>query len=211
MAFISPDFDNIKIIMCTNGYKIDGAFYLREIGYCYNNVSASVPFNFRINKSKIDVTNQFIIDYMEDERHGIKFDKKFEYGLSPSEIVPVIKTLYHLNSNSNAKYIAICKNDEGIKGLLYRAGFGQLIIELDHLNILQLSNIQIPTDNDIITNLSKDMMSNPCYLHDRLKTAYKPLCAKTKADYLYNYCKKIYEKYLNQINLETKPNINTII
>lgn len=203
MAFISPNFDNIKVIICSNGFKIDCEFILREIGFCYNNVSSSIPFNNRMNRSKLDVTNQFIIDYMENESHGIKFNKKFEYGMTASEYIPVLKSIYHLNQTTSAKYIGICKSDDGLKGLLFKAGFGHLIIELEDLEIFKNSGKILPTDGELMVIQQKDLNIEPCRLHDRLNSSYKPFCAKNKAEYLFSYCKSLFENKSddqNQIN-----------
>ncbi|XP_054155972.1 baculoviral IAP repeat-containing protein 2-like [Oppia nitens] len=84
-----------------------------------------------------------------------------------------------------SKYIGITKNDEGIKGLLYKAGFGHLIIEIDNIDVLKICDKTIPTDGELMVIQQNDITIQPCNIHDRLKSIYKPLCAKTKAEYLY--------------------------
>jgi len=190
MAFISPKFEDLRIVICSNGFKLDCDYILREIGFSYENVSGSIPFNCRLNRYKIEATSQFIIDYLENEVHGIKFNKKVDHGLLASECISVLKSLYHLNTTTSAKYIGISSQDEGIKALLYKAGLGQYIIDLNNIDVVK-NNSPIPSDGELMVIQQNEITCNPCSIHDRLKSFYKPLCAKTKAEYLFNFCKSL--------------------
>src|SRR5882757_2852550 len=123
-----------------------------------------------------------------EEVHGIKLKKKNEFGLAQSEIKAVLRTLYSMAKQSKAKYIGICR-DEYINSLLFKAGLGSFVIDLDHLNIFRNLTQNCPSNKDIIEYLK--INSNKytiCDFHDRLQTNEMPFCTKVKAEFVFDYC-----------------------
>ena len=157
MASLNINFEDIRIILCVQGYSLDNKFVQREIGFWCNGISGSIPFNCRINNNQLDIRNQKIIHALEEEVHGIKLKTSIEHGLSNSECRAVLRTLYHMN-NSLAKYIGICR-DENINGLLYSAGLGSFVIDLDNLVSVNNQTIICPSNKDL-----QNLMKNDCLI-----------------------------------------------
>ena len=194
------DFSEIKIILCVQGYSLEHQYFIREIGFWTKGISGSIPFNCKLNEKKLDERSKLIIEESEKEINGIRLKKRVEAGLALSEARAVLRTLYHLNSDSAAKYIGIC-SDDYINGLLFNAGLGSYVRYLDNLFILQSKQIKCPT-NEIIRMAMKQYPGNyeVCHLHDHyLKNNEIPLCAKLKAEFIANFC-------LNMINSQEKDN-----
>jgi len=187
MATENITFNDIRIVICSQGYQLDCEYLFREIGFCCNGLSSSIPFNCRINKSTIDLKNQLIIKYCENEIHGIPIVSKYENSLTMSEIKPVLKTLYNLSENG--KYIGI-NSDENLKGMLYKCGLGSVTVDLDTLQEFKKTNNKCPRDDDLQFIMKQDVNRfNICNLHNRLQSQNFPICVKVKAEFLYEYCK----------------------
>lgn len=202
MASSSIDFSDIKIIICVQGYCLDYQFVVRELGYWCNGQSSSIPFNVKLNKNHLDLKNQRIVLNCEEEINGIKLKRNFENALAASDIKPVLKTLYHLNSNNNAKYIAIIR-DEGLDGLLYKSGLGNYVIHLDNVNIIR--NSSLPNNETIRQYLKKNSENyTVCSIHDRLRINEFPFCAKVKAEFLADYCRNMIK--IHQTNITPDNN-----
>ena len=188
MASLSVNLDDIRIIICVQGYSLDYQFIVREIGYCYNGISGSIPFNCNINKRNLDVNNQRIIYALEEEIHGIKLNKKSDYGLAQSEVRAVLRTLYAMANNSKAKYIGICR-DENINGLLHKAGLGIFVVNMDNLNIFRNTLDACPSNKDLIELMKNNKnLYSVCDLHDKFKNDCIPICAKVKAEFISDFC-----------------------
>lgn len=189
MACQSVDFSEIKIILCMQGYPLDYNFVVREIGYWCDGRSGSIPFNVKLSKNHLDVKNAQIVLKYEDEINGVKLKRNFENALAASDIKPVLRTLFHLNSNVNAKFIGIVKND-GLDGLLYKSGLGAYITYLDNLNVMK--HTQLPNDEFIRQFLKKNSDNYIiCPIHDRLRISEFPYCAKVKAQFLADYISNV--------------------
>ena len=204
MASLNLSFDDIRLIICVQGYSLDSGFILREIGFWSHGFSGSIPFNCRVNKDQIDPKNQRTIYACEEEINGIKLKNNFEFGLSISETKAVLRSLYHICDNSNGKYIGICR-DGHINGLLFKAGLGNYVYDLDNLNQFKNSTDKCPSNKD----LQYILKSNPkqfsiCKLHDRLRTDDVPICAKVKSEFLAEYC-------ITYVNPNVNPEIIHII
>lgn len=213
MAGVKLDFSDIKLIICVQGYSLDYQYIVREIGYWCNGTSGSIPFNIKLNRNQLDVKNQQLISYFEEEVNGIPMKSHFDNGLALSETKAVLRTLYHLNSDSKAKYIGIC-GDEYIVGLLYKAGLGNFVYDLSKLNDVTQFQRSVPTSED----LQQFMKRFPdkyqiCKIHDRLRNSEIPICAKVKAQYLADYFFELAAdmvgshpdivSYINSVNFDT--------
>ena len=175
------------MILCVQGYSLQNQFVLREIGYCCKGFSGAVPFNCKINKNQIDITSQRIIHALEEEVHGIKLKKSVENGLAMSDIKAVLRALYHISDKSNGKYIGICR-DENVKGLLYSANLGNYVVDLDNLQELSQKNVKCPSNQYLLAVMKSDLKRfKICNLHDHLMNGEQPICAKVKAEYLYEF------------------------
>ena len=201
MALFKPNFDDIRIIFCVQGYTLDYQFILREIGFWCRETSGSIPFNYKINRNQIDVKNQKIIHYLEDEFHGIKLKKLFENGLVMSDFKAAFRTLYHMAGSKypQAKFIGICR-DENINGLLHRSGLGKYVVDIDSLLIMTSSQLKCPSNDDLRELIKSDPnLYKICDMHDNLKYNISPLCAKVKAQYIGDYCIK--NKKIQEVNI----------
>ena len=207
MATENVSFDDIRIIFCVQGYSLDYQFVLREIGFWTPNFSGSVPFNCKINTNNLDLQSIKIINALEDTVHGIKVKKSIDCGLSLSETKAVLRSLYHMNSwNCKAERIGICR-DPNINGLLYKAGLGKFVIDLDDLSIFKNTDDKAPSNKDLHNFMKKNPQKYTiCSLHDRLKFDEQPICAKVKAEFIADYCmnyqKEIEETMKSLINME---------
>lgn len=188
MAAAKLNFDDIRIIICVQGYSLDYKFYPREIGFWYDGKSGSIPINCKINKSQLDFKNQKTIFTLEEEIHGIRLKKYSEYGLASSEFKAVLRTLYHVASQPNKHYIGICR-DDNINGLLYQAGLGNFVYDLDGLDIMLNSGEKCPSNKDLQLVMKQDPNRYEiCGQHDKLRIDEMPLCAKVKAEFIANFC-----------------------
>ena len=188
MASPYVDFSDIRIILCAQGYPLDYQYIVREIGFWFNGHSGSIPFNCKINRNQLDIRNQKIIFESEEKVNGIRLKNSSNTGLALSETRAVLRTLYHLNESSTAKYIGITE-DDNITGILFKAGLGSYVKNLNQLKIFE-KNFKIPS-NDVIRS-QIELESNEfkvCKLHDMyLTNNVKPFCAKIKAEFLAQYC-----------------------
>lgn len=197
MATPNVELSDIRIIICVQGYNLDFQYIIREIGFWCNGQSGSIPFNVKLNKSHLDVKNQQIISHCEEELNGIKLKRNFDNALASSDIRQVLKTLFHLNNKSTAKYIGIT-NDEKLDGIIYKSGLGNYIFHLENLSSMKQNNLQLP-NNDIIRQYLKKYPDRYliCPIHDRLTINEYPICAKAKAE--------IIADYLRNVNIQHNP------
>ena len=189
MATQNIDFSDVKIILCAQGYPLDYQFVLKEIGFWCDGHSSSIPINLKLNRNHMDLRNQNIVQTYEDEVHGLKLKRNFENGLAFSDVKAVLRTLYHFNSNTNAKYIGICK-DEPLEGLLFKSGLGNYVTHLENLNFIK--NITLPTNENIRLHLKKSNNQYMiCRYHDRLQINEFPSCSKVKAQFLADFISNV--------------------
>ena len=168
MASYKPNIDDIRLIICFQGYDLNYHFILREIGYWYNKNYGTIPFNCKINKNNLDIRNRNKI--LEAELiHGIKQKNVTDFGLTMCEIKSVLKTLYHMagSDNPNAKFIGICREEKTI-GFLYKAGLGTYATYLDLIELSTKKQISFPTKEEIEIKIKNDDNQNKlCQLHDK--------------------------------------------
>ena len=195
MACYRPDFDEIQIIMCVQGYALENQFIIRELGYWTREKCGVVPFNCKLNKKLFDSRSLQTINYLEERIHGIKVEKKFEYGLPSGEFKTVLKTLYHTTKIDNiiTPFIGVCR-DENIIQLLYKTGLGKFVYDLDNLEILKENQLKCPSNKDLKNELINDSNNyKTCFMHDKLMNNEIPLCAKVKSKFIADFISNLYK------------------
>ena len=200
MASENINFSDIKIIFCVQGYSLNYQFILREIGFWTRDSSGSIPFNCKININNLDIQSIRTINALEETIHGIRVKRNIDCGLALSETKAVLRTLYHMNSwNTDADKIGICR-DPNINGLLYKAGLGKYVVELDDLSMFKNTEDSVPSNKDLQNFMKNEPLKyTVCELHDRLKTDETALCAKVKAEFIADFCIKYQIQYLERM------------
>ena len=181
MAFFNAKFDDIRLIVCVQGYQLNYQYIVREIGFWSRAISGIIPFNCKVNKSHLDNSSSQNIHIAVNEVHGIKQKKFIENGLPSPDVCSVLKCLFQITKRNNydSGYIGICK-DENITLLFFKAGLGNYIFELDKLDIFQTvgQNNNLPTISDIKYIIASDPKKySYCDLHERLRNNDFPICA----------------------------------
>ena len=189
MTLENFNFDDIKIILCSEGYNLDYQYIVREIGFWSNGFSASIPFNVKLNKNHLDEKNRREVLFCEEQLNGIKLKRNFEYGLASSDIKLVLRTLFHMSYNNSGKYIGISSSDHQLEGLLHKSGLGNHIVILERLKSQRVyaafPDLSLIRDS-IQTNPNKYIV---CQYHDRLRINQPPSCAKIRAEIIAEWCK----------------------
>jgi hypothetical protein len=173
-------FENIRLIICTEGYHINYEFVPREIGFWSRNQFGVIPFSCRINCDKLKPLDKNKYKLVVTNRHGISCDKLVENSLTKSEMKAVLKSLYHSTYfNESAKYIGVSRYSDAIN-LLYLAGLGDYVVELENMPNFFKDGLAFPSL--IESNQENDL--HICSLHDNLTTGRKPVCAGVVAKLL---------------------------
>ncbi len=198
MANYIVRFDEIRVVLCVQGYMLDYQFILREIGFWSREACGSIPFNCKINRNQLDTRNHKSVYFAENELNGIKLKTSVEFGLTNCEVKSVLRTLYHMTESNNvqAKYIGIIR-DENINGLLFKAGLGNLVVDLDNLDIFRNTMYKCPSNKDYWVMMKSDPFRyRICKLHDMLSIDSSPIRAAVKAKYIAEFCTEV----INEIN-----------
>lgn len=193
MATQTVDFNDIKLILCVQGYHLDYQYVVREIGFWSDGLSGSIPFNVKLNKSQLNAKNLATIEFCQTQFNGIGMKKSFDDALAASDYKPVLRTLFHMvpGKSSSSKYIAILR-DEPLDGLLFRSGLNNYVTYLENVNVIKNNNSSIPSNEYFRQYLKKNFDAYQiCPLHDRLTINELPLCAKAKAEFLADFCKAL--------------------
>src|SRR5260370_8613332 len=193
MALYMPSFDEIRIIICVQGYILDYQFVVREIGFWSREKFGSIPFNCKINRNQLDTKSNKSVYFAENELHGIKLKTTTQFGLTNCEIKSVLRTLYHMTETNNpkAKYIGIVR-DENVNGLLFKSGLGNLVMDMNNLEIFRNSTNNCPSNKDYWVMMKSDPSRyKVCKLHSKLSINDSPICAAVKAKYIADYCLEI--------------------
>lgn len=190
MASYRAEFNDIQIILCAQGYSLHHQFIIRELGYWSRTINGMIPFNCKLNNNLLDITNKSIIHYLENQIHGIKAEKKFDHAVSSGEFISVLRTLYHVTKSydSNHHFIGICR-DENIKNLLFKAGLGEYVFDLDNLNVFREKLIKCPSNKELTSIIkSQPDRYKICFMHDKLNNDEIPVCAKVKSTIIADFC-----------------------
>ena len=207
MELFYPSFDDIRLILSVQGYKLDYVFVIREIGFWTREKSGCIPFNCKLNRSLLDSTNLRNISIYEDEIHGIRLKKCVENALPASDAKSVFKCLYHSSKSDQAyerKYIGIFA-EEAIRGLLSKSGLNNIVVELECLDIFSKMKAVFP-NLEMIQQTAKD---NPekyrfCDLHDRLRNNQIPVCSKSKCEIIAAHLEQLYQGQKTYSNLQVR-------
>jgi hypothetical protein len=189
MATKRFDFKDIRAIICMQGYHLDYQYYIREIGFWSRTLSGVIPLNCKIYNSELSSNNQQTIFYSE-EIHGLKWKKTFENGIPFSDLKCVLNCIYHLTKSEDydSSYIAICK-DDAISGLLGKAKLSKYVVDIENLELFRRNNIVFPTNEVIHEQITSNISKYPvCHLHDSLKNNAVPLCSRSKAKFIADFC-----------------------
>lgn len=184
MAFFNAKFEDIRLIVSIQGYQLNHQYIIREIGFWSQKMTGVIPFNCKLNLAQIDSTSEKNIHIAENEYHGIRLRKILANALPSSDASAVIKCLYHLAKREDyeADYIGICK-EENIAPIIFKAGLGKFILEIDYLDIFQKTNSKLLSLAEIKYLVSTDPIKyKPCTLHDNLRNNGLSVCAKVKCD-----------------------------
>ena len=204
MANFTAKFDDIRLIVCVQGYQLNYQYIVREIGFWSRSISGVIPFNCKVNKSHLDQLSAKNIHIAVNEIHGIKQKKNVDNALPSSDVCAVLKCLFQITKRDSydSGYIGVCK-EENVTSLFFKAGLGNYLYELDNLDLFQ----SVTTNNS--TNHSKIKSSFPtladikfiissdpkkysyCELHDRLRNNEFPVCARTKAEIISTYIQQL--------------------
>ena len=193
MSQFKPRFEDIRVIFSIQGYQLNNQFVVREVGYWSPKINGVIQFNTKISASRLDTFSIKNIHIFENEFHGIKLKKFVENGMASSDVGSVLKCLYQVTKSegSVADYIGIIR-EEMISSILYKAGLGKYVIELEDLITLTKSNTTLPSFNDLKYIIGTEINKyKPCSLHDSLRTSETPVCSRAKAEIIGNHLQQI--------------------
>ena len=193
MAFFNARFEDIRLTLSIQGYQLNNQFIVREVGYWSPKISGVIQFNCKISASRLDTFSAKNIHIAENECHGIKVKKTVENAMASSDVSSVIKCLYQVTKIDGGvgDYIGIIR-EENIAPIIYKAGLGKHVVELDDLQILAKNNTTLPSFSDIKYIINSDSTKyKPCSLHDNLRTPEIPVCARIKAEIIANHLKQL--------------------
>ena len=196
MAFFNARLNDIRLILSIQGYQLNNSFIVREVGYWCPKLSGVIQFNCKISQSRLDILSAQNIHISESECHGIKLKKVVKNGMASSDISSVIKCLYQATKieGSAAEYIGILK-EENVCPIIFKAGLGEYIIELDDLQLLHDNNSSLPSFGDIKFMVGTDPTRyRPCSLHENLRTSEVGVCARAKVEIIANHLKQLNEQ-----------------
>lgn len=193
-------FDDLRLILSIQGYALNYQYIVREIGFWSRQLTGVIPFNCKLNRSQLDNISLKNIHICVQEQHGIPQKKIVDNGLASSDAFAVIKCLYHVTKceQYDADYIGVLR-EENISPIIYKAGLGNYIYELDNLELFKNSSVNLLSLSDIkyiITN--EPTKYNYCSLHDRLRNEQIPICAKVKCEIIANYIQQIIQSQQQQ-------------
>ena len=200
MAFFNAKFDDIRMFLSIQGYQLNHQYIIREIGFWSQKINGVIPFNCKLNLAQIDSTSEKNIHIAENEYHGIRLRKILSNALPSSDASAVIKCLYHLTKRDDydADYIGISK-EENIAPIIFKAGLGKFILEIDYLDIFQKASTKLFTLTEIKYLVTTDPIKyKPCSLHENLRNNALAVCAKAKCDIIVGQIMKINNQIQNQ-------------
>ena len=207
MAFFNAKFDDIRLFLSIQGYQLNHQYIIREIGFWSQKINGVIPFNCKLNLAQIDSISEKNIHIAENEYHGIRLRKILTNALPSSDASAVIKCLYHLTKREDyeADYIGICK-EENIAPIIFKAGLGKFILEIDYLDIFHKASTKLFTMAEIKYLITTDPIKyKPCSLHENLRNNALAVCAKAKCDIIVGQITKINSQIQNQHQQQPQP------
>jgi hypothetical protein len=195
-------FNDIRLILCVNGYNVKNEYVVREIGFWSRNSNSVIPFVSRITYNNLSIFDKATINYLLNSHHGIGLNKQPINGLLPSESCAVIKSIYHscqtMFDDDKRKYIGYC-DDINMLNLIIKCGLGHLAV-----NIKDMFETNPPSNMNIIEKPYYGYgIYSPCGLHRKLTNEMPPMCARVKslvlAEWLQNESNKNYNEFNKNI------------
>jgi hypothetical protein len=197
MAAFNAKLEDIRLIVSIQGYSLKSQYIVRELGFWSRKMCGNVKFNCKINMKLLDSASANDIYIIENEYHGIRAKRTLENALPSSECSAVLRTLYHITArddNYAADYIGILK-DENTSFLLFKAGLGKFVFDLNQLDIVKKNHTLLYTSDDMKKIIENDPINYaPCELHESLRNNKTPICTKNKVLLLTNQIMSLYSK-----------------
>ena len=138
--------------------------------------------------------------------------RNFEHCLAGSDIKPVLRTIFQLNSSYNSKYIGIVR-EEPLDGLLHKCGLGSFVTYLDNVDVVKNPNMSLPSNEHFRQYMKKNKDAYiVCPIHERLTINEFPICAKAKAEFLADFLKTLRNQpTINTDSISTKPTLQSFL
>ena len=192
MALINAskvDFDDLRLIVCINGFTLDESYQIVELGFWSRKISGVIPFKSTKVWSKLNHMDKLTVNYLTNEYHGIELSKlKNQDALHQSDIFGAIRSIYHLCDDGveNRKLIGYLGNS-WILDTFGKIGIGNYLVKLQEMfpNCEKFSIDNIRKDESYGT---KDFAI--CGMHGDLNSGLMPNCARAISNYLADYCQK---------------------
>jgi hypothetical protein len=160
-------FDNLKLIICLNGYTVNEEFIVMEIGFWSRKLCGVIPFTSNKNYINLSSIDKMTVNYLYNVHHAINFNSKPENGMHQKDAVAAFKILYNICTDdygSNERKFIGYSNDPNTLSLLYKSGLSDVAV-----NIENIYDQKPPSNNQIMTmsNYGKGCYK-PCMLHQNL-------------------------------------------
>lgn len=196
MALINSsqvDFNDVRLIVCLNGFTINETFQIVELGFWSRKFSGVIPFKSTKSWSKLNHLDKLSVNYLTSEYHGIGLDQlKNQNALHQSDIFGALRAIYHLTDDGvkDRKLIGYLGN-QCLLDILGKMGIGGYLVNIKEMcSPTSISIDQIRSSQDYgwddfeICNLHNNYVGNDFKF---------PVCAKSISCYLANYfMNKIY-------------------
>lgn len=182
------DFDDVRMIVCLNGFTINETFQIVELGFWSRKISGVIPFKSTKSWSKLNHLDRLSVNYLTSEYHGIGMDQlKYQDALHQSDIFGALRAIYHMTDDGvkNRKLIGYLGN-QCLLEILGKMGIGNYLVNISELcPTSSISIDQIRSSEDYgwedfeICNLHNNYVGNDFRF---------PVCAKAISCYLANFC-----------------------
>ena len=185
------NFDDLRLIVCLNGFTINDQFQIVEFGFWSRKLSGNIPFKSTKVWSKLNHLDRLSVNYLTSEYHGIGLEQlKYQDALHQTDIFGSIRSIYHLCDDGveNRKLIGYLGN-ECLLELLGKLGIGNYPVKIN--DMYPASSIQI----DEIRN-NKLYGEIPDFEICKIHTQYNgndfryPVCARAIACFLAKFCEE---------------------
>ena len=182
------DFDDVRVVICLNGFSIENQFQIAELGFWSRNIKGVLPFKSTKAWTKLNHIDKITANYLTKEYHGIELSKmKDQEALNQNDIYGAIRAIYHLcdDGNENRKLIGYMGN-QVLLDVLGKMGIGNYLVKIQDI---------VPSVSFSMENIRKDEKYGRrefsiCNLHNDLDSGLTPNCARAIANYLAAFCQR---------------------